>query len=248
MYYFVSDVHLGGGDAAEARSSQTRFIEWLDSIAPSAREIYLVGDIFDFWYEYYSVVPKGFVRVLAKFAELTERGVRVVFIAGNHDMWVKDYFAKECGVEMYTTAQVVEIEGKRVHLAHGDNLNIKRSFALRLMNGMFRSPIVRFLFSWLVHPDIAMRFGQWWSSSSRKRHLPNEGEQHKGVDILIDYARSHHAELQCDYYIFGHMHTVANKPIDGGARVMLMNDWSSKPHYIVIDKGGEASIISVEKL
>ncbi len=97
MYYFVSDIHLGAGSTEESRAREHRFIDWLDAIAPDAVALYLVGDIFDFWYEYNQVVPKGFVRVLARLAQLTQSGVRVVFVAGNHDMWVGEYLRDECG-------------------------------------------------------------------------------------------------------------------------------------------------------
>ncbi len=251
MYFFVSDVHLKSGGKQSDKSCEKRFLEWLDSVGSTAREVYLLGDIFDFWYEYKHVVPKGFVRVLAKFAELTDRGVRVVFIAGNHDMWVRDYFSRECGVEIYTTPQKIEIAGRKIYLAHGDNLNVGKSWGLRLMNTLFRSPIIRALFSTFIHPDLALAFGHWWSNSSRKKHDPNnqskrdrEQSARYGVDILTEYVTSHHTELRCDYYIFGHMHTLADKEYDG-ARIMLMNDWSQNPHYIEINAEGEAAIKEV---
>lgn len=246
MYFFVSDVHLRGGWDNEAKSCERRFVKWLDSIAPTAKEIYLLGDIFDFWYEYNRVVPKGFVRVLAKLAELTERGIKVIFIAGNHDMWVKEYFCRECGVEIYTSPQIFEIAGRRVYLAHGDNLNIAKSWGLRLLNGVFRSRVVRWLFSWLVHPDLAISFGQWWSRSSRKKHDEYHDTMRDGSVVLIDYATSHHTELGCDYYFFGHMHKVAEGQVDN-ARIMLINDWSKTPHYIEMSAEGEASIKGVEE-
>ncbi|MFR9649046.1 MAG: UDP-2,3-diacylglucosamine diphosphatase [Rikenellaceae bacterium] len=244
MYYFVSDVHLRGGEAADVNSCESRFINWLDSIAPTAREIYLMGDIFDFWYEWRRVVPKGFVRVLAKFAQLTQQGVRIVFIAGNHDMWVRDYFTKECGVEIYTKAQIVEIGGKRLYVAHGDNLNIGSNIWLRLMNKTFRSSIARVLFSWLVHPDLALKFGSWWSNSSRKKHRPYKEGEHIGSEILLSYVEQEDANLHCDYYLFGHMHTVVDKEVKG-KRVMMINDWGQNPHYIEINQSAEAQIKEV---
>mgnify|MGYP000771996908 CR=1 FL=1 len=102
MYYFASDIHLGAGDEHSARAVERRFVAWLDKVSGDAEAIFLVGDIFDFWFEYRRVVPKGFVRTLGKLAELTDRGVRVVFFTGNHDMWVGDYLARECGVEIHT--------------------------------------------------------------------------------------------------------------------------------------------------
>ena len=109
MYYFASDIHLGAGDAATARAVERRFVAWLDDAARDAEAIFLVGDIFDFWFEYRRVVPKGFVRTLGKLAELTDRGVRVVFFTGNHDMWVGDYLARECGLEIHTSPEVMTL-------------------------------------------------------------------------------------------------------------------------------------------
>ena len=110
MYYFASDIHLGAGGEAFAQQTERRFVRWLDDAAQDAEAIFLVGDVFDFWFEYRGVVPKGFVRTLGKLAELTDRGIRVVFFTGNHDMWVGDYLARECGVEIYTSPQQFRLE------------------------------------------------------------------------------------------------------------------------------------------
>ena len=167
MYYFASDIHLGAGDAATARAVERRFVAWLDDAARDAEAIFLVGDIFDFWFEYRRVVPKGFVRTLGKLAELTDRGVRVVFFTGNHDMWVGDYLARECGVEIYTSPQQFRLNGKNVFIAHGDNMKIDGQPMLKFLNRIFRSRTLRWLFSWGVHPDWALRFGHWWSGRTQ---------------------------------------------------------------------------------
>ena len=124
MYYFASDIHLGAGGEAFAQQTERLFVRWLDDAAQDAEAIFLVGDVFDFWFEYRGVVPKGFVRTLGKLAELTDRGIRVVFFTGNHDMWVGDYLARECGVEIHTSPQQFCLNGKNVFIAHGDNMNI----------------------------------------------------------------------------------------------------------------------------
>jgi|GEM_PF-81002 len=178
MYYFASDIHLGAGGPAAARAVEKRFVAWLDEVSRDADAVFILGDLFDFWFEYKRVVPKGFVRVLGKLCELTDRGIRVVFMTGNHDMWVRDYFEAECGVEVYTSPRIMELAGKRVFLAHGDNMKIDHLPVLRFMNAVFRSKTIRFLFSWLVHPDWAMRFGQWWSGKSCKSHLVSEMGDH----------------------------------------------------------------------
>ncbi len=161
--YFASDVHLGGGDPAAARAVERKFLAWLDLAGKDAEAILLVGDIFDFWFEYRRVIPTGYARVLGKLAELTDRGVRVVLFTGNHDMWTGDCLARECGVEVCTSPQVMTLCGRRIFIAHGDNMQIDGQPLLKLLNRVFRSRALRWLFSWGVHPDWAVRFGRWGS-------------------------------------------------------------------------------------
>ena len=242
MYYFVSDIHLGAGDHRAAQRSEDAFCRWLDMVGKDAKAIYLMGDIFDFWFEYRRVAPKGHVRVLARLAELTRKGVDVVFLTGNHDMWCYDYFERECGVKIFRKPQIVEIEGKIYHLAHGDNLNIKGQLMLRLMNAFFHSSTARWLFRWLIHPDIALKFGHWWSGKSRKSHSKsNITVAHLG--FLTEYAREHYASHNdIDAYLFGHMH-LAHDHREGNFRVMYLSDWSSDvAQYIAMDAAGNLEI------
>lgn len=244
MYYFASDIHLGGGDPARMQEIERRFAAWLDRAGRDADAICLLGDIFDFWFEYRQVVPKGFVRVLGKMAELTDRGVRILLITGNHDMWMYDYLTKECGVEVSTRPVLLEAAGKRIFLAHGDNMNIGRQPLLKLMNTLFRSRTLRFLFSWLVHPDWAMRFGRWWSGRSYRSHHrtpPQIGQ----TEPLIEYARSRHDELQADCYLFGHMH-VARDYREEGLHVVLLGSWEEEqPAVAVLDGNGEVKLTRI---
>ena len=246
MYYFVSDIHLGAGGASEARQTERRFVAWLESAAADADAIYILGDMFDFWFEYKRVVPKGFVRTLAKLAELTERGVKIVFLTGNHDMWVRDYLTTECGVEIHTRPVEVELCGRRMLLAHGDNMNIKGQPALKFMNSVFRSRIIRYLFSWGVHPDLAMKFGQWWSGSSRKSHGKYTADT-RCTEPLIEYARRYSAaHAGVDTFVFGHMH-VARDYRDGRIRVVSLGEWRTEPTYAVMNAEGEICIKTIER-
>ena len=243
MIYFASDIHLGAGSSVEARSTEHAFCRWLDMISEDATQIYLLGDIFDFWFEYKRVIPKGFVRVLGRLAELTDRGVRVVFFTGNHDMWCRDYLTKECGIEVYTNPRVMEVGGRVLHIAHGDNMNIGNQPLLRLMNGMFRSASLRWLFSWFIHPDVALKFGHWWSGKSRKSH----GREPISVDMLsylTEYARRHHSEdSRAEVYIFGHMHLANHTVIEDGVEVLFLGDWSGdKATYAVMDDAGKVEL------
>ena len=241
MYYFASDVHLGAGDELTSRRTEQRFVAWLDMVAKDAEEIFLVGDIFDFWFEYNYVIPKGFVRALGKLAELADKGVKITFITGNHDMWAKDYLERECGIKTFFTPQTVELAGKRLFVAHGDNMNIKKQPVLRLMNATFRSRIARVLFSWLVHPDLALKFGKWWSGKSRKSHSM-ETLTEKSLGFLIDYARGYKAENPTtDYIIFGHMHY----PYDLSQeqlRVLFLGCWEGDATYAALDSEGNIEL------
>ena len=236
MIYFASDIHLGGGTPAQAQLAERAFCRWLDMVADDATEIYLLGDIFDFWFEYLRVVPQGFSRTLGRLATLHDRGVRVVLFSGNHDMWTYDYLTRECGVEIVRKPEVVRVGGADLHLAHGDNMNIKGQPMLRAMNAFFRSRTARWLFRWLVHPDVAMKFGLWWSGKSRKSH---GGEQITSdrLDYLVEYARNYHAEhTDVCRYIFGHMH-LAHRVTDGDVDVLFLSDWSGdKATYATLDE------------
>jgi len=242
MVYFASDIHLGAGDPAAARRTERRFTAWLDAVSHDADAIFLLGDLFDFWFEYRRVVPKGFVRTLGKLCELTDRGVRVVFFTGNHDLWVGDYLQRECGVEVHTSPQVVELAGRRLYLAHGDNLNIVRQPWLRLMNGMFRSRTLRWLFSWCVHPDWAVRFGRWWSGHSRKLH--GDAPDVRVTEPLIDYARRRQQREPVDYYIFGHMHCARDYRAEE-LRVVLLGAWDA-PACAVLDDAGRLTLKEID--
>ena len=225
MIYFVSDIHLGAGADKESRRSESAFCRWLDMISSDAEAIYLLGDIFDFWFEYRRVVPQGFTRVLGRFADLTARGVRVVLYTGNHDMWCYDYLTRECGIEIVRGPQIESVGGLSLHLAHGDNMNISGQPMLRLMNAFFRSGVARWMFSWLLHPDIALKFGQWWSGKSRKSHS-GDIITPENLSFLVDYARQHYTENGTNQgYIFGHMH-YPHSVVEGEFRVLFLSDWS----------------------
>lgn len=239
MYYFASDIHLGSGSKHSSRDVESRFVAWLDEVGKDAEAIFLLGDIFDFWFEYHRVVPKGFVRTLAKFAELTSRGVRIVFLTGNHDMWVYDYLTEECGVEVYTKPIFEVVAGKRLFLAHGDNMKINGQPLLRLMNAVFRSKIARVLFSWIVHPDLALKFGHWWSGKSRKSHGEYTPD---GVnEPLVEYVSESLVGKGVDVAIFGHTHNAEQRVVQGICSIFL-GEWESRPAYAVMDAEGSVSL------
>ena len=234
MIYFASDIHLGSGDKKAQRATEQRFVEWLRSIEPTAEVLFLVGDIFDFWFEYKRVVPKGFVRTLGQLAHMTDKGIRVVMLTGNHDMWVGKYLTEECGVELYTTPQSFTFEGKRLYISHGDNTNIKGQPMLRLMNTFFRSKTLRFIASWLIHPDLFLKFGQWWSGSSRKAH--KEQTDLKYLDPLIEFA-AEYKEQNIDHFIFGHIHIPHQRD-----NITFLGNWEAGCSWAELDKDGKITL------
>ncbi|MBQ8308111.1 MAG: UDP-2,3-diacylglucosamine diphosphatase [Alistipes sp.] len=237
MIYFASDTHLGAGTPEEQRLLEQRFVAWLDQIKADAEALYLLGDIFDFWFEYHRVVPQGFVRTLGKLAELTDRGIAIHLFVGNHDMWMGDYLTRACGVQVHLRPEEVTLHGKRLFLAHGDNMRVRRGSLLWLMNTGFRSPILRWLFRWLVHPDLALRFGHWWSGKSRKSHgqIPLTETL---VQPLQAYAREYAVEHPgIDYYLFGHMHVAVNG-LNNTPRTLHLGSWEQTPTYATLDEQG----------
>ena len=180
-----------------------------------------------------------------KLAELTDRGIRVVFFTGNHDMWVGDYLARECGVEIYTSPQQFCLNGKNVFIAHGDNMNIDGQPVLKFLNTVFRSRTLRWLFSWLLHPDLAMRFGHWWSGKSRKSH----GAEELDVSLtepLIEYARRYAAEHDVDHFVFGHMHFPRDYR-EQSLHVINLGCWEKYPSCAVLDASGGMTLKMLER-
>ena len=242
MYYFASDMHPGHGDAQSARHREELLVRWLECVATEAKAIYLLGDIFDFWYEWSEVVPAGHVRLLGKLAELSDRGVEIHIFTGNHDMWQRGYLERECGVRVHYTHEQTLLAGRRVWIGHGDNLNIKRQPMLQLMNATFRSRVVRALFSWLVHPSLAMRFGKWWSGSSRKAHggAPDPEVANRA---LVEYAEQHPQATEIELFIFGHTHAPASYRTTH-SEVYFLGEWigCETPTYGVMDAEGNFTL------
>ena len=242
MYYFASDMHLGHGDAPSARRREEMLVRWLEQAATDATAIYLLGDVFDFWYEWQEVIPAGHVRLLGKLAELSDRGIEVHLFTGNHDMWQHGYLERECGVRLHYTPEQTLLAGRRVWIGHGDNLNIKGEPMLQLMNSIFRSKVIRALFSWIVHPDLSMRFGKWWSGSSRKSHgaAPAPEVANKS---LVEYATQHPHASEIDLFIFGHTPAAAEYK-SPHSLIYFLGEWigSDTPTYGVLDNEGNFSL------
>lgn len=243
MYYFASDMHLGSGTPEECRQREQAVVAWLDSVAPTAKAIFLVGDVFDFWYEYKRVVPQGFTRLLGKLSELTDRGVEIHLFVGNHDMWQRDYLARECGLRLHFTRQEMELYGKRVSLCHGDDIYARHlGGGAKVINTIFRSRVARWLFSHLVHPDFALRFGQGWSHGSRKSKdvaMPFLGEN----DPLVKEAEElNGGGAGVDYFIFGHNHCAERYALKAGGEALFLGHWFEGAVFASLDESGTLTL------
>jgi UDP-2,3-diacylglucosamine hydrolase len=165
---------------------------------------------------------------------MTDKGIRIVMLTGNHDMWVGKYLTEECGIELYTTPQLFELCGKQFYISHGDNTNIKGQPMLRLMNAFFRSKPLRFIASWIIHPDLFLKFGQWWSGSSRKAH--KEQTELSYLDPLIEYARGY-KETKIDHFIFGHLHIPHQTE-----NITFLGNWATGASWAELDNDGNITL------
>ncbi len=236
MYYFASDVHLGlsvGNDPAER---ERLFVRWLDEIAPDADAIFLVGDIFDFWYEYRHVVPKGFTRLLGKLSELSDRGIPVHLFAGNHDMWAFRYLHDECGITLHAGPyEIFELYGRRVLIGHGDVLG-QRPCSQRWLSRIFRSRWIQGLY-YLIHPDLSMSFGQGWSHSNRtSRPIAHTFRGEK--EPIVGFAREMLHRQPIDLFVCGHIHCAEYYPLDANSAIVFLGEWIESPVYGVLTPDG----------
>lgn len=232
--YFVSDVHLGAPALNNNKEREKLFVSFLDEIAEDAGEIFLLGDIFDFWFEYKKVAPRGFVRTLGKIAELSDRGIPVHYFTGNHDVWVFDYLPAETGVILHREPLVKTINDKVFFLAHGDGLDPNERGYLFLKR-LFTNKTAQFLFK-LLHPDIAFWFGHEWSKRSRiSKGIAPEKTNGIEQEAVIDFAKKYSAQNQVDYFIFGHRHIMLEEEIKPNVKAFILGEWIHYFSYAVFD-------------
>jgi len=231
--YFISDVHLGLPNHQESLKRERLLVDWLDTILPQTKALYLLGDIFDFWYEYKYVVPRGYVRFLAKIAQFTEQNIPVYFFTGNHDIWAFDYFEQEIGMTIVRQAQTLTIANKVFHLAHGDGLGPKDT-GFKLLKWLFTNKSAQFVFSRL-HPNFALWLGNAWSRKHRNELTPDEiNYKGENQEWLILYAKELLKTEPIDYFLFGHRHIPTNLKI-GKAQYINLGDWITNFSFAVFD-------------
>lgn len=236
--YFASDFHLGLEAVMDPKAREMHVVKWLKSIADSASAIYLVGDIFDFWWEYKSVVPKGFTRFLGTVSGLTDNGIDIHFFTGNHDMWIGDYLSKECGMILHTSTLYTELLGKKFYITHGEGLGTTDT-SYKILLWIFRNKLLRKMYSFL-HPRIGLAIANKWTSHSRL--TKNYAEKFKGEEkeSLVRHARDILQSKEVDYFIFGHRHISFEYDLgSGGPKIFFLGNWFNAPCYVSWD-GKEA--------
>ncbi len=232
--YFLSDLHLGAPYFKDSREAELRVVNFLDSIKHDASTIYLLGDILDYWYEYRYVVPRGFVRFFGKLAEMTDSGIRIVWLIGNHDIWIYDYIPTELGVEVIDGCLTEKIDGKFFFMTHGDGIGkLKPSF--KILRKLFRNKFCQKLYSG-IHPRWTIPFACNWSRHSRKIEGPSEQDATRMMKNITEFSKEYlqtHPEI--NYFIYGHLHLLERFEVAPTSEVIVLGDWISKFTYGVWD-------------
>jgi UDP-2,3-diacylglucosamine hydrolase len=234
--YFASDLHLGTPDYETSLNREKLFVQWLDMISVDAAEIYLVGDTFDFWHDYKTVVPKGYVRLLGKLAELSDKGIKLQIFTGNHDLWFDDYFEKELDAKIYAAPIERTFDGKLFFIGHGDGLGPK-DHGYKFIKKVFTNPVCQWLFRW-IHPDLGIRLAAYLSYRSRYSNTgSHELEKFLGEDRewLVQYSKRLLERKPYDYFIFGHRHLPLDIQIKGEVRYINLGDWLDYNSYAIWD-------------
>ena len=232
--YFASDNHLGAPNTAESLPREKKFVRWLDQVKEDAAAIFLLGDLFDFWFEYNYVVPRGFTRTLGKLAELTDSGIPVYYFVGNHDLWMRGYFEEELNIPVFHKPQVFELNQKKFFIGHGDGLG-PGDKGFKRMKKVFTSPVAQWFFRWL-HPDLGVRMAQYFSVKNRlisgDEDVTFLGEE---KEWLVQYAKRKLAQQHFDYFVFGHRHLPLEIDLSTTSKYVNLGDWISYYTYGVFD-------------
>lgn len=238
--YFLSDFHLGAPDYATSLEREKRIVRFLEEVRRDAAVVFVVGDLFDFWYEYRTVVPKGYVRILGKMAELTDSGIPMHFFVGNHDMWMKGYFEKELNIPVYFEPKAFEFNGKKFFVGHGDGLG-PGDHGYKFIKKIFRNPVCQWLFG-ILPPAVGVGLANYFSRSSRA--VTGESDAKflgEDKEWLITYCREVLQTAFYDYFIFGHRHLPIDFALNDRSRYINLGDWIKYDSYAVFD-GGELAL------
>ena len=232
--YFLSDFHLGSPDYESSLAREKKIVSFLESIRHSASAIFLMGDMFDFWYEYRQVVPKGYVRIFGKLAELTDSGIAIHFFVGNHDMWMSGYFEQEINIPVYFEPKTFTWNDKRFYLGHGDGLG-PGDHGYKFLKTIFRNRICQWMFG-LLPPAFSIGLANYFSRKSREK-TGIEDEQFMGEDKewLVIHSRQVLAKEKVDFFVFGHRHVPIDYPLNEHSRYINLGDWITNFTYAEFD-------------
>lgn len=237
--YFASDFHLGIPDAKESRVRERLLVSWLEQVRGDAAVIYLMGDLFDFWFEYRLVVPKGYARLFGKLAEITDSGTEMHLFRGNHDLWAFGYLEEEIGIKLHRKPQITTLLGKKFFLSHGDGLG-PGDHTYKFMKSVFESRLHQFLYGW-VHPDLGLKIGAFFSRRSRLTKMLSEGQKFDRLNPLenepvVIFSRQMAAsDSSIDYFVYGHVHFPDMLPVSEKAKCVILGDWVTHFSYGVFD-------------
>ena len=232
--YFTSDHHFGAPSKKASKAREKKFVAWLDNIKKDAEVLFILGDLFDFWFEYKHVIPKGFTRVLGKLAELSDHGIEIHFFSGNHDMWMRNYFEEEFRIVVYNKPQEFELNGKLFLIGHGDGLGPHDKGYKRLKK-VFSNPFFKWLYRW-IHPDFGVLFAQYLSQKNKLISGDND-LKFKGNESewLTQYARRKLEQRHYDYFLFGHRHLPLEVPLNQKSYYINIGDWITHFSYGVFE-------------
>lgn len=228
--YFASDLHLGAPNHELSKKREKAFVNWLKMIENDAQELYIVGDVFDFWFEYGTVIPKGYLNLFATLLRLREQGIIITMLSGNHDMWMRNYFMEELGIPVFHDPIIRTWNGHKFYIGHGDGLG-PGDHRYKFLKKIFRNPSCRWAFKWL-HPDIGMSIASYWSKRSRKSQLETE-EIFLGADKewLYIFAQEMLDKEHFDFFIFGHRHLPLNLKLNERSLYINLGDWIKHNSY-----------------
>jgi len=232
--YFASDFHLGTPDHESSLVREKKVVRWLDEIKKDAEELFLIGDVFDFWFEYKHVIPKGYTRLLGKLSELSDSGIKIHLFTGNHDVWIFDYLPREIGLSLYREPIYLVMNDKHFLIGHGDGLG-PGDRGYKFIKKVFTNKFCQWLFKW-IHPDIGISMAEYWSKKSRnstgEEELNYLGDEN---EWLVVYAKEKLKEKDFDYFIFGHRHIPLDVKLNDRARYINLGDWLGHFTYAEFD-------------
>jgi len=241
--YFAADFHLGAPSAEESLHREKKVVSWLSSIQETAAHIFILGDIFDFWFEYRYTIPKGFTRLLAQFIHLRDQGIPITFFTGNHDMWMFGYFEEEFNIQIFKKPVTFILNNKKFLIGHGDGLG-PGDRRYKIIKKIFENKTAQWVFQW-IHPNFGIRLARYWSKRSRHRNLIKDQKFHGDDEWLLNFCKKTEDHIHHDFYIFGHRHLPLDIQINSKSRYINTGDWINSYTFVEFD-GEDVSLKNYE--